>query len=666
MSLPPEKASELKKTIHDHLIKMDIHGKIREVLSETVKDDLGSGPHTFSEGDFLQALQRRGIIDDVMRDLQFSQNIQQDTERSREKDFPQKSASHVADKNRVQLNRMDIDEARRYLHLQVLGGKAFLEHLQEPEPLPGQVCSTFRLYLHFRNQRFRSKPVPCACEPDLQEGFLLEVHRDGTREGSRMADCTTMLSICDPVHLVLIKTDTSNETTLVSSYFLDWRSVLSAPSGRTCFSVELLGVGSECKVPAGVLTISLELYPPLTETLYVDIITTQQSLERQRTAEKERLFLVYAKQWWREFLEIRPSHQSKLVKIFAQDENGVNRPVCSYVRVLRAGRLLESPRQAARFVSLLADEKAPLVGGGAKQEQWCSLLAFVCRGKGDCEDHATLLCSLLLGFGLDAYVCVGTRAKGGPHTWVLTRGTDGSITFWESLTAHRYLHQAIDPDAPPLAPQPKPSSPYRTVGCVFNHQSFLANCQPSDAVPLCVFDFQNPSRWKAMSEEALRSVCAPGSTTSLPPVPPLCASSLEPTAASNQLELEMRFLVAEHRKDLELATVWDDHLSYLLSSALVAYEMERCTGVSCGNEEFQDAVRRAVPDGHTFKGFPIHFLHRNARRAFATCLRSQVCEEIVSCRGDHVRLAVRVRVYAYPENACAVWIMFACKYRSVL
>ncbi|KAJ3597940.1 hypothetical protein NHX12_001455 [Muraenolepis orangiensis] len=633
MSLPPEKASELKKTIHNHLMKMNVHGKIREVLSETVKDDLGVGAPTFSEGDFLQALQRRGVIDDVMRDLQLTQDVQQGTERHREeKGIPPKSASHVADKDRVQLNRMDIDPARRYLHLQVLGGKAFLDHLQEPEPLPGQVCPTFRLYLHFRNQRFRSKPVPCACEPDLQEGFLLEVHRDGTGEGSRMADCTTMLSICDPVHLVLVKTDTSNETTLVSSYFLDWRTVLGAPSGRTCFSVELLGVGSECKVPAGVLTVSLELYPPLDETLSADIISTQQSLERQRTVEKERLFLVYAKQWWREFLEIRPSHQSKLVKIFAQDENCVNRPVCSYVRVLRAGRLLESPRQAARFVSLLQDEKAPLVGGGAKQEQWCSLLAFVCRGKGDCEDHATLLCSLLLGFGLDAYVCVGTRAKGGPHTWVLTRGTDGSITFWESLTAHR----------------------------------FLANCQPSDAVVLCVFDFQNPSRWKAMSEEALRSVCAPGSTTSLPPVPPLCAPSLEPAAASNQLELEMRFLVAEHRKELEVATVWDDHLSYLLSSALAAYEMERCTGVSCGNEEFQDAVRRAVPDGHTFKGFPIHFLHRNARRAFATCLRSQFCEEIVSCRGDHVRLAVRVRVYAYPEDACAVWIMFACKYRSVL
>ncbi|XP_035765877.1 centrosomal protein of 76 kDa [Neolamprologus brichardi] len=627
MSLPPEKASELKQIIHNHLLKMDIHGKIREVLAETVRDDEGPARRSLSEADFLRALQRRGIIDDMMKDLHFTQEAGTEAETG----SPTKPAAHFVDKDITHLKKTNIDPSRRCLYLQVLGGKAFLEHLQEPDPLPGQVCSTFTLYLHFRNQRFRSKPVPCACEPDLKEGFLLEIHRDGIGESGKMADATSMLSMCDPVHFVLIKTDTSSETMLVSSYFLDWRTVLSSPSSKTCFAVELMGVGSESKVPAGVLTVSLELYPPLPEILSADIISTQQSLERQRAAEKERLFLVYAKQWWREFLEIRPSNQTKLVKIFAQDENGVNRPVCSYVRVLRAGRLLESPRQAARFVSLLAHEKAPVVGGGGKQEQWCTLMAFLCRGKGDCEDHATLLCSLQLGFGMDAYVCVGTKAKGVPHAWVLTRGTDGSITFWESLTAHRMRLSAK---------------------CLF-------------FFPLPDF-LQNQSRWKAMSEEALKSVCAPGSTTSLPPLPPLCSPSLDPAAASNQLELEMRYLVSEHRKDLDLATMWDDHLSYLLSSALSAYELERCTGVSCGNEEFQDAVRRAVPDGHTFKGFPIHFLHRNARRAFATCLRSPFCEEIVCCRGDHVRLAVRVRVFVYPENACAVWIMFACKYRSVL
>lgn len=59
----------------------------------------------------------------------------------------------------------------------------------------------------------------------------------------------------------------------------------------------------------------------------------------------------------------------------------MNRPVCSYVRVLRAGRLLESPRQAARFVSLLAQERAPVLGGGTRHEQWSTMMAFLCRNK---------------------------------------------------------------------------------------------------------------------------------------------------------------------------------------------------------------------------------------------------------------------------------------------
>ena len=44
-------------------------------------------------------------------------------------------------------------------------------------------------------------------------------------------------------------------------------------------------------------------------------------------------------------------------------------------------------------------------------------------------------------------------------------------------------------------------------------------------------------------------------------------------------------------------------------------------GVTAGNEEFQQAVHRAVPDGHTFKGYPVQLVHRNARRAFNSCLK---------------------------------------------
>ena len=151
-------------------------------------------------------------------------------------------------------------------------------------------------------------------------------------------------------------------------------------------------------------------------------------------------------------------------------------------------------------------------GGKLIKTNWeldCELLMFCVFILQDCEDHAVLLCSLLLGFGLDAYVCVGTKAKGAAHTWVMVINTDGLVTFWESLTGHRcdkliynficeccsdlvnqtsltffcvlfrYMHQTIDPNQPPSVPHVKPQYPYKTVGCVFNHECFFANCQVS-------------------------------------------------------------------------------------------------------------------------------------------------------------------------------------------
>ncbi|XP_078607268.1 centrosomal protein of 76 kDa-like [Branchiostoma floridae x Branchiostoma japonicum] len=667
MALPPEKISELRQIIHNKLTQMDVHSRIRDAVSETMEESRVSerGGGAVGEEQVLESLRQRGIIDEILSEMSFEEEPSRDVRR------PAKPATHFVDredriKTSTPAKKAAIDPTRRHLYLQVKGGKAFLEHLQEPEPLPGQVGPTFTLHVLFRGQRFRSKPVPCACDPDIQEGFLLELHSKGSGEAAQMADSTSLLSLCDPVHMVLIKTDVAGDTALLTSHYLEWRHVLSAQDGYTNTAVELMGVGTESKVPVGVLDIRLEILPHPVHTLAPDVITTQLNLEQSRRAERERLFLVYAKQWWREFLQIRGTNSSRLVKIFAQDENATNRPVCSFVRPLQAGRLLDTPRQAARFISLLTYEKASTVGGGPRAEQWCTMHAFLCRNKGDCEDHSVLLCSLLLGFGLDAYVCVGTKTNNTAHTWVLTLGMDGEATFWESLTGHRYSHQPINPDDPPAVEQPRPQYPYRSVGCVFNHQVFYANSQPTDAVEVCHFNFTDESGWKAMSEEAIKSVCGEGTLPLGPVFPPLCASLFDPGLLSADLELELRVLVTEHRKDLGLTTVWDNELSYLLTPALAAYEQERTTGQISGNEEFQQAIRRAVPDGHTFKGFPIQFLHRNARRAFAGCLRSPVCEEIVSCRGDHVRLAVRVRVFTYPEQACAVWIMFACKYRSIL
>ena len=59
----------------------------------------------------------------------------------------------------------------------------------------------------------------------------------------RMADSTTLLSVCDPVHLVVTKTTRSADTSLVSSHFMDWRRVLVSADSRCNISVELMGIG---------------------------------------------------------------------------------------------------------------------------------------------------------------------------------------------------------------------------------------------------------------------------------------------------------------------------------------------------------------------------------------------------------------------------------------
>ena len=76
--------------------------------------------------------------------------------------------------------------------------------------------------------------------------------------------------------------------------------------------------GSESKVTSGVLDIQVELFPKTKQTLSDEVITAQIQLERERHAKQERLFIVYTKQWWKEYLSIREIHQDRLVKIFAQ------------------------------------------------------------------------------------------------------------------------------------------------------------------------------------------------------------------------------------------------------------------------------------------------------------------------------------------------------------
>lgn len=273
-----------------------------------------------------------------------------------------------------------------------------------------------------------------------------------------------------------------------------------------------------------------------------------------------------AVKWWAEQWKTyphlatdRPTHSMKLM---AADESGQHRLVCSFVVVAgesamrcggeseeqaplwmspramltRGGVLSTSPQHCARFVSLLPCSTASsrgitsIMGSGPTASPWLSTMALLCQHQGDIHDHATLLCSLLLGWGMNAFVALGTRCPpsgsssvdpsgvseraGQPHCWVVTiesvqvapdsrdyekpnnsksRGRKNTppdipapqikktATFWESLTGQQITF-VIDNNGMLLLPE-KGKHHYMELYVLFRHDSYYLNVQQHPRIP---------------------------------------------------------------------------------------------------------------------------------------------------------------------------------------
>mmetsp|Transcript_78620 Transcript_78620/g.206948 ORF Transcript_78620/g.206948 Transcript_78620/m.206948 type:complete len:544 (-) Transcript_78620:201-1832(-) len=92
--------------------------------------------------------------------------------------------------------------------------------------------------------------------------------------------------------------------------------------------------------------------------------------------------------------------------------------------------------------------------GEIPQDGWKDPQTFLFTRKGPVQDHALLLCSVLLGAKKDAFICKGTvwvhdeeaenegrtkkLARLVEHVWVLTREQGDWVTFWEPSTRELY------------------------------------------------------------------------------------------------------------------------------------------------------------------------------------------------------------------------------------
>lgn len=63
------------------------------------------------------------------------------------------------------------------------------------------------------------------------------------------------------------------------------------------------------------------------------------------------------------------------------------------------------------------------------------------------------------------------------------------------------------------------------------------------------------------------------------------------------------------------------------------------------NEDFQDCIRRTVPNGYQFKGYPTCFGHTNVNEMWRALIKSTatVSLDLLSTKGIDVALALRVK-----------------------
>ncbi|XP_018650740.1 hypothetical protein Smp_040440 [Schistosoma mansoni] len=464
---------------------------------------------------------------------------------------------------------------------------------------------------------------------------------------------------------------------LISSTYFDWRPYFMGNSKckevnlnhwTNDVSIELQSADPDCNVPAGILDLRLSLICPNVsintkwcdpvkqifdsnpsgvinhqtfklKQLSPSLIQAHFQLESNRSLERENTFTNYVRQWWRELTQLREGFFSeRLIKIFATDENG---------RTVR--------------------------------------LAFVSSNCGDVADHANLLCSLLLGYGIEAYVALGTSqlnmdkqqmtTSSYLYAWVVVCSDDYQrITFWDSITGRCYIHTTG------FCEQKIYPSPFYNIGCLYNNSSFYANIQPTDKVVHCLFNLKNSSQWRPMSFEVIQTVHNYSGLYLRKLNPPIqsvdeitvqCRESLRRLADSWRME--------KLKCNNHITWKWDNKLEQLLLPLIAKYEADQKTLSNYDhndkivqvhevleNDLIMSPIHCHIPKDFTFKSYPVQLFHCNPQRILRSCLRSQLCRDILGCRGDYVQLALGLRIITYAENAIITWVIFACSYKSII
>ncbi|CAL8135385.1 unnamed protein product [Orchesella dallaii] len=714
---PAETDEALRKKLRNQLEKSGISTAVRKMVRKIcdAKDDVNS----INPDEVITEVYRKGLMDTFMENLDrensngnqrkeslgllktsengnSEQNSDSDIIVETGKDWGFGNCENSSDSDLVQHTLRK--SGKYYLKMEIRGGKAFLDHLLD-ESRSDDVASEnnmnvkneFRaklvLHVFYKSLRFTAKPVECRCDPDFKDIFLIDIGRFDHRGGGDGSVASQILSINEPLRIMVVREDVNLHVlggSLVAYCAHDWRSILVTENGLKNFPLELMGIGPEHNVCVGILQVRLSLVPipheRISESTYLDKVNHAGASHEDR----ERNFIATVKRWWKEYIEIRADHQLRLIRLFAYDEKMVAKPVMAFVKPVQLDDLLGTPFNAAWFVSLL-----PLngnqhtncsgttgykflpgiqngIGGCFLSERWQNVETTIISKSGTVEDHAVLLTSLLLSFGLDAYVALGTKRGKGSWAWTVTLSENQEPTFWESTTGDYYDHYSYPEGylgsnndlAHEIEEKLAKNKTYNflTVSCIFNDKELYANVQPTISVDFVDWNIGNTSKWKRLPYHQDYKQ----STSSYPFH--LNRSTLNWDFIAKKLEFQLKNLLSFARKEQSLGTSWDDVLPPYMGQHLTREELEVSTCGKDFKDHFKTVALKNLPPGYDFRAHTFNSQTVEAYKLFESALREPLADGIIFIRGDDVRHSLKVKIFPYPEDVPSVRFMIACRY----
>ena len=509
------------------------------------------------------------------------------------------------------------------------------------------ISGTVRFYLEMNNHRY------------LSDNFQIEMI-DKTSEGEVSLNLTHLFKLSKTETETLLQQKQLLELYLfvnsnglilpIGHCNIPWRSSLI---GNTP-SLELSLSSYRSSIPVCLIDVQLEYVPAAGKLLTTEAkLSEQLSLEREGERQRSLTVINYTKKWIGNLSPDR--HIITTVEVVGSCDIIC---VTNFIQPIEsAAKLLNTPMHAARFISLLGDSRLSHSSNcepSPNMEVWHPPGSLLAAGSALPAEKATLLCSLLLGFKLDAYVGTGVDMLGAKVFVVLIKegDTDG-VSVWHPETGKKFPWK----DKSVL-------NHIKEIHSVFNDNNLFVNLQSICNIHDVCYRFNENHLWKSFDPTVAKSGMQ--GRIFFPNLRP--PSGNNETKLSQGIEQSLVLKCTEYRDGLALGgtVTCKGQIADAMSQSLWLCELQAITLKELDPHKlFESSCMAAVPSKCTLRAIPINHNHSQPDCIFSSIISSPDIRSLLETSNSNTCITIKSKVTIYPEDVTSTWTIVAVFYNNI-